>query len=92
MTFARKKNIKKASTESHFGYFPLVWMLYGRQINVDINQIPERAKIAVYNNEVSLFEELIVKDKWETMHQRNIKILASELFKIKNNLSNDIMV
>ena len=63
MTFARKKNIKKASTESHFGYFPLVWMLYGRQINVDINQIPERAKIAVYNNEISLFEELIVKDK-----------------------------
>ena len=26
------------------------------------------------------------------MHQRNIKILASEFFKIKNNLSNDIMV
>ena len=63
MTFSRKKNIMKASTESHFGYFPLIWMLYGRQTNVDINQIHEMANIAVYNHEISLFEELIGKDK-----------------------------
>ena len=31
------------------------------------------------------------RDKSETIHPRNIKILAAELFKIKNGLSNDIM-
>ena len=36
-------------------------------------------------------DELFGKDKSETIHQRNIKILAAELPKIKNNLSNDIM-
>ena len=32
-----------------------------------------------------------MKSKSETIHRRNIKILASELYKIKNGLSNDIM-
>lgn len=31
------------------------------------------------------------KDMSETIHWRNIKILASELFEIKKNLSNDVM-
>ena len=46
---------------------------------------------AVYNNEIRPFEELLGGDKSDTMHQRNIKILAAELFKIKNDLPNNIM-
>ena len=43
------------------------------------------------NNELTTSEELLGKHKLETMNQTNIKILAAELFKIKNKLSNDIM-
>ena len=43
------------------------------------------------NNELSTSGELLGKHKLETMNQTNIKILAAELFKIKNKLSNDIM-
>ena len=50
-----------------------------------------RALRAVYNDEIILFEGLLGKDKPETTHRRNIKILATELFKIKNGHSNDIM-
>ena len=32
-----------------------------------------------------------MKSKSETIHRRNIKILAAELYKIKNGLSNDVM-
>ena len=47
---------------------------------------------AVCNDEVNLLEELLERDKSKTTHQRNIiKILAAELFKIKNNLPNEIM-
>ena len=47
---------------------------------------------AVCNDEVNLLEELLERDKSKTIHQRNIiKILAAELFKIKNNLPNEIM-
>ena len=91
MTFGQRRNIMKAFIESQFGYCPLVWMFCGRQTNARINHIHERALRAVYNDEISPFEELLGRDKSETIHRRNIKILAAELFKIKNGLSNDIM-
>ena len=91
MTFAQSRNIMKSFIESQFGYCPLVWMFYGRQTNARINRIHERALRTVYNGEISPFEELLGRDKSETIHRRNIKILAAELFKIKNGLSNDIM-
>ena len=40
---------------------------------------------------ISPFDELRGRDKSETIHGRNIKISAAELFKIKNGLSIDIM-
>ena len=47
---------------------------------------------AVFNDEVNLLVELLGRDNSKTIHQRNIiKMLAAELFKIKNNLLNDIM-
>lgn len=50
-----------------------------------------RALRAVYNHEVSLFEKLLPKDRSGTIHQRNIKILVAELFKIKKYILNDIV-
>ena len=58
MTFPQRRNIMKAFIESQFGYFSLVWMFCGRQTNARINHIHERALRAVYNDEVSPFEEL----------------------------------
>ena len=45
----------------------------------------------VYNDEINPFEELLGRGKSETMHQRTIKVLAAELFKIKNDRLVDIM-
>ena len=81
----------KAFIESQFAYCPLLWMFCGRQINARINHIHERVLRVVYNDEVSLFEGLLGRDNSESIHRKNIKILAAELFKIKNGLSNDIM-
>ena len=91
MTFGQRRNIMKAFIESQFGYCPLVCMFYGWRTNARINHIHERALRAVYNDEISPFVELLGRGKSETIHRRNIKILAAELFKIKNGLSNDIM-
>ena len=92
ITFGQRRNIMKPFIESQFGYWPFVWMFCGRQTNARINHIHERALRAIYNDEISPFEELLGRDKSETIHRRNIKILAAELFKIKNGLSNDIMI
>ena len=66
-------------------------MFCGRQANTRINHIYERALRAVYKYKISPFEELLGRDYSETIHQRNIKILAAELFKLKNGLANDIV-
>ena len=73
--------------ESQFDYCPLVWMFCWGQTNAMINHIHERALRAVYNDEVIPFEELLRRDKLEIIHRRNIKILTTGLFKIKNDLS-----
>ena len=82
----------KGFIESQFVYGPFVWMFYGRQTNARITHVHERELRAVYNDEISPFEELLGKDKSESIHRRNIKILAAELCKIKNGLSNNIKV
>ena len=66
-------------------------MFHSRQINLKINKLHERALRIVHNNHFSLFEELLPKDKSVTVHQRNLQTLASEMYKILNGLSQDIM-
>ena len=66
-------------------------MFCGRQTTARINYIHERVLRTVYNDRISPFEELLGRDKSETIHRKNITILAAELFKIKNGLLNDIM-
>ena len=72
MTIAQRRNIMKAFIESQFGYCPLVWMFCGRQTNARINHIHERALRAVYNDEVSPFEELLGREILKTLeHYEN---------------------
>ena len=89
MTFGQRRNIIKAFIESQVGSSPHIWMFCGRQTNARINHIHERALRAVYNDEISPFQAL--RRKSETIHRRNIKILAAELLKTKNGHWNDIM-
>ena len=55
-------------------------MFCGRETNARIDQIHESALRAAYNDEISPSEELLGRDKSETIHRRNIKISAAELF------------
>ena len=41
----------------------------------------------MYQDYVSSFTELLEKDKSTTIHNRNIQLLATDLFKVKNGLS-----
>ena len=62
-----------------------------RVLNRKINHIHERSLRIVYKESISYFHELFQKDQSFTIHQRNIQSLAIELYKIKENLSNEIM-
>ena len=84
--------IIKAFVSSQFAYCPLIWMFDTRQINHNkINKLHEWALRIVYNDHFSSFEELLSKDKSVTVYQRNLQTLATEMYKILNGLSPDIM-
>ena len=61
-------------------------MFHGRQINDKINKLHERAPRIMYNDSITSFEELLVKDKIFTIHHQNIQSLAIEICKAMNNL------
>ena len=81
----------KAFIESQFDYCPLIWIFHSRGTNNKINHLHERWLQIVYKDNINSFEDLLKKDRSFTIHQKNIQSLAIELFKVKGNLSNNIM-
>ena len=79
--------LMKAFIESQFGYCPLIWMHHSRKLNNKINKLHERALRLVYKDHISTFEELLLQDESFTIHHRNLQKLATEMYKIKYNLS-----
>ena len=66
-------------------------MFCGRQENNQINHLHERALRIVYNDYKSTFENLLELDNSVSIHHRNIRLLSIELYKVKHNLSNQVM-
>ena len=85
--FCKRRSLLKVFVESQFSYCPLIWMFCTRKLNKRINRVHERALRLVYNDYFTSFEELLIKDKSVSIHHRNIQILATEMFKVKNDIS-----
>ena len=91
MNLAQRRSIMRAFICSQFGYCPLVWMFHSRKINNRVNSLHERVLRVVYRDYNATFSELLSKDKSVTIHQRNLQLLATEIFKTKNALNPKIM-
>ena len=87
----KKRVTMKSFIELQFGYCPLIWMFHSRGVKNKISHLHERSLRIVYEDNISSLEDLLKRDKSFTIHQRNIQSLAIELFKVKGNLSNNIM-
>ena len=61
-------------------------MFHSREINNKINRVQERALRILYNDDNTSFEDLLKKDGCFTVHERNIQILLTEMFKAKNKI------
>ena len=91
MNINQRKRIMRAFISSQFGYCPLVWFFCSRKINNRMNRIQERALRIVYKDYVSTFAQLFEKDSSVSFHIRNLQVLATEIFKARNNLSPPIV-
>ena len=91
MTFDQRRLILNSFITSHFSYCPIVWMFHSRKLNERINHIHERALRIVYKDFNSSFQELLIKDNSSNIHHRNLQKLVTEIFKVKNGLSPELM-
>ena len=91
MSFDKKRILLKTFITSQFNYCPLVWMCHSRGLNNRINNLHERALRIVYQDKKSDFETLLKNDKSVTIHVRILHYLVTEVSKVKNNISPEIM-
>ena len=66
-------------------------MFHNRKLNSHINRIHERALRTAYQDHNSTFNELLTKEGSFKIHDRNLKKLLIEIFKVKMKLAPEIM-
>ena len=87
MSLERRRVLMKSFIESQFAYCPLVWICCEKTFNNRINHLHKRARRTAYNDNVSTFEKLPEKDSFETTYVKSLRILAADLYKMKENLA-----
>ena len=91
LSFEKQKLIFNSFIESQYSHCPLIWMFVGKKINRKINHLQERALRMIYNDYSSSFQDFLLNDKTVTFHQKNIRRVAIEMYKVKNNLTPTFM-
>ena len=76
---------------AQFNYCPLIWMLHSQSDNNKVKELHKRCLELIYNDKQSSYEELLIKDSTVSIHYRNIQTLATEMFKVKNEMSPEII-
>ena len=66
-------------------------MFHSRKLNERINHIHERALRRVHKDFNSSFQELLIEDNSLNIHHINLQKLLTEIFKVKNGLSPELM-
>ena len=83
----KKRTVMKVFVEYKFSCCPFIWMFHSRGINSKINHIHERALRITFIDKSSTFQELLDKDNSVTIHHRNIRALATEIYKVLHGYS-----
>ena len=78
--------------KSQFSYSPLTWMFHSRKPNNRINRIHGSALRTVYNDYMTTFENLLLIDNSVSVHHKNLQVLPTEIYKIKNKIAPEIMM
>ena len=92
LKFDQRTTITNAFISSQFSYAPVIWMFHSRRLNYRINHIYERALRIAYKDYKSSFDELLLKDNSFKIHHRNLKKLATKMFKVKLDVAPEIII
>ena len=76
---------------SQFNYYQLIWMCHNRTKNNKINRPHERCLRLLYNSKKSSFLDLIEMDSSVSIHHGNLRVLATEMYRICNDMAPEIV-
>ena len=91
MNISKRRTLMNAFFKSQFSYRPLVWMCHSPANNGIINRLHERCLRLIYSDKQSSFQTLMEKYGSASVQNQNLEILATEMYKIKNELSHWIV-
>ena len=86
----KKALLYNSMIKSQFDHCPLVWMFCFRQSNNLINKVHERILALIYQGNCN-FKVLREKQHDFSIHQRNLQVLMTEIYKIINGIAPPIM-
>ena len=76
---------------AQFSYCPAIWMFHSWELNKKINKLHERRLQIAYSDNTQSVVELWEGDISFSVHYQNIQVVPTELCKIVNGLSLEIM-
>ena len=77
--------------KSQLNYCPLVWMFCPRRSSNPINKVQERVLRITYNDQLTYFKSLLWNHNEITIHQGNLQVLMTEIYKTINHNATPIM-
>lgn len=92
MNLNRKRSITSTSIRSQFSCSPFVWMVQSRGINKAIDKINKK-DFTDFSTEMENLSigKLIIKDKFVTIHLKNLQILTTICFEATSKLTPEIV-
>ena len=87
MNISKRRILMNVFFKSQFSYCPLVSLCHSRANNDKINRLHERCLRIIYSDKQSSFKTLLEKDGSVSIPNRNLQILATDIYQIKNDLS-----
>ena len=86
------KSFEKTYTyNSQLSYVPLGRMCHSRGNNSKINRLPKCCLKIIYSDKHSSYVALLEKDGSVSIHNRNLQILTTEMYKVSKGLSPPII-
>ena len=90
LTAVKAKLFYNAFINSQFNYASIIWMFFHKQVYLKIEKIQYKALKIVYNSNES-YEELLLRNNEVSIHQKQLRILAIEVFKSLADINPDFM-
>ena len=91
MNLSKRRLLMNSFFKTQFNYCPLMWMCDSRENNRKINRLHERCLRTIHNDKQSSFNGLLEKDGCILIHERNLQVLVTEMYKVSSGLSTPLM-